>query len=67
MPGYEGGGHVTMPSFNSSAAAGAGAGMTVGMHVAIMNTRQDQREFMTREGFRVVIDQLTRRSNTFKA
>lgn len=45
------------------AAAGA-AGTSV--NVGVLNTRQDWRDFMAREGTQIVVDQLGRRGNSFK-
>ncbi len=54
------------PSFTPPSMGGSGS-LSMGVHMAIVNTRQDQREFTARDGWKVVIDQLTKRSNVFKA
>jgi len=69
LPGYDVGGFVgsspAMPAM--SMPGGGGGGSNVNVHVAQVNTRQDFRQFQARDGWKVVLDQLTKRSNVFKA
>ncbi len=70
LPGYDMGGFVgspaTAPSMGSMPGTGGG-GSNVNVNMALVNTRQDQRAFQAKDGWKVVLDQLTKRSNVFKA
>jgi len=46
---------------------GDGGSGSVSVSVGFMDDRQDLREFMAREGTRIVMDQMSRRSNQFNA
>lgn len=66
FPGFAQGGLVS--SFRTSFATGglvtSGKGQGPGLNVAMTNTRNQQRNFMRKDGTKIIIDQLSGRGNT---